>query len=113
MRAEGRTGLCFVIKGIRNDSSVQRRQTVFQGIPATEVTPPPRPPLGFEALRADHGSDEGPHVEEETDPTGGHLDPEHRPASVQQLLNLVIVVAATEKKVSPVKNFYESPRRAI
>lgn len=33
--------------------------------------------LGLEALWAHHGSDEGPHVEDETDPAGGHLDPEH------------------------------------
>lgn len=101
MSAEGSsTGLCFTVKGRLwrfLGSASQRRLNVFQRIPATEVAV-----LGFKALGADHGSDEGPHVEEETDPTGGHLDPEHGPASVQQLLNLVIVVAATEKEVRKV-----------
>lgn len=71
----------------------RRRRTAIQGIPASEVAV-----LGFKALGADHGSDEGPHVEEQTHPTGRHLDPEHGPASIQQLLNLVIVVAAAERK---------------
>lgn len=48
--------------------------------------------LGLETLRADHGSDEGPHVEEEADPAGRHLDPEHRPAPIQQFLNLMVII---------------------
>lgn len=53
--------------------------------------------LGLEALRADHGGDESPHVEDEADPAGGHLEPEHRPAAVQQLLDLVVGVAVKRK----------------
>lgn len=33
--------------------------------------------LGLKAFGADHGSNEGPHVDDETDPAGGHLDPEN------------------------------------
>lgn len=33
--------------------------------------------LGLEALRAHHRSDEGHDVDEETDPTGDHLEPKH------------------------------------
>lgn len=48
--------------------------------------------LGLKALWTDHGGDEGPHIEDETDPARGHLDPEHRPTPVQQLLNLMVVI---------------------
>lgn len=48
--------------------------------------------LSLEALRTHHGSKEGHQVDEEADPAGHHLDPEHRPAPVQQLLNLVVVI---------------------
>ena len=52
--------------------------------------------LGLKALWAHHRSNEGHHVEEEADPAGGHLDPEHRPATVQQLFNLMVVIAARQ-----------------
>lgn len=53
--------------------------------------------LGLEALRAYQRSNQGAKVEDEADPAGGHLYPEHWPASIQQLLNLVIIIA--EKKM--------------
>lgn len=49
--------------------------------------------LGLEAFGADHGGEQGPHVEDETDPAGRHLDPEHRPTAIQQLLYLMVVIA--------------------
>lgn len=33
--------------------------------------------LGLKAFGADHGSNQGPHVDDETDPAGGHFDPEN------------------------------------
>lgn len=50
--------------------------------------------LGLKALRAHHGSDEGAQVEDETDPAGAHLEPEHRPAPLQQFLNLMVIITA-------------------
>lgn len=52
--------------------------------------------LGLEALGADERGHEGPHVEEQTDPARHHLDPEHRPAAFQNLLNLVVVVTEVD-----------------
>lgn len=49
--------------------------------------------LGLEAFRADHGGDQSPDVEDETHPARRHLDPEHRPAAIQQLIYLMVVIA--------------------
>ena len=48
--------------------------------------------LSLKPLWTEHGGHQGPHVEQEADPAGGHLNPEDRPAPVQQLLNLGVVV---------------------
>lgn len=54
--------------------------------------PIPTCSLGFKTFWTHHWSYKGGKVEDETDPTGDHLDPEHRPASIQQLLNLMVTV---------------------
>lgn len=63
---------------------------------------------GLKTLRADHGSNQSPEVEDETDPAGGHLDPEHRPAPLQKLLNLMVIITA---KKHTIRGVYKDNQR--
>lgn len=79
MNAEGSVGLYFKVNGgcggpLAQDECVCLATSQESKYPDCSVV---MRVLGLEALRTDHGSDEGPHVEDEADPAGGHLDPEH------------------------------------
>lgn len=55
--------------------------------------------LCFKPLWEEHGGHQGPHVEEETNPTRCHLDPEHWPAPFQQPFKISTVITAKEHTV--------------
>ena len=59
--------------------------------------------LSLEALGADHGCDQRGEVQGQADPAGRHLDPEHGPAPLQQLLDLMVVVATVRRHNRPGK----------
>ena len=56
--------------------------------------------LSLKALGADHGRHERAEVQDQADPAGRHLDPEHRPAAFQQLLDLMVVVATVRQQTN-------------